>query len=417
MRDARCVVREASRRCLTHHFEELMRRFVGTLAATFVIILTCAAPSAFGQQATANGGRGRAVKLKRVEALIHAANLAGAESELAALLGQDAADGEALNLLGIVRARQLRAAEAEALFKQSLAAAPRLAGPRLNLGLLYAAQNRLEEAAAQFEETLKLAPRHREAAARLVTTLRSLAAEAYAGDPEKALSHLLRAKALAPSEPELLFEFAMAALRLTLHADAATALTAALARRPNEPKYIYALARARMATGDLSAAEKLLRRYTALRPEDASGHFGLGYVLAGLKRRAEARGAFERSLALRPAQTEAPYQLALLAYDEGKVDEAARWFERVLARYADHTGALVGLGQVYFSRRQHDLARQTLERAVALDASLVKAHYQLGLTYARLGEKEAAARELEIAAQLEREQKQQRRVELRLLEQ
>jgi Tfp pilus assembly protein PilF len=63
------------------------------------------------------------------------------------------------------------------------------------------------------------------------------------------------------------------------------------------------------------------------------------------------------------------------------------------------------------------LARQTLERAVALDASLVKAHYQLGLTYARLGEKEAAARELEIAAQLEREQKQQRRVELRLLEQ
>ena len=219
-----------------------------------------------------------------------------------------------------------------------------------------------------------------------VAVLRETAAAAINSDPEKALASLLRAKMLAPADPAVLFEFAMAALRLTLHEDAAAALTRARKLRPNEPKYLYALARARMALGDLRAAESLLRQYTQLRPQDATGHFGLGYVLAGLRRNEQARVAFAQSLALHAEQTESPYQLGLLAYADGELEAAATWFERVLRRAPQHTGALLGMGQVYFNRKEYEQARESLEQAIALDSSLVKAHYQLGLTAARLGD-------------------------------
>jgi tetratricopeptide (TPR) repeat protein len=277
-------------------------------------------------------------------------------------------------------------------------------------------RKRLEEAAVRLEETLKSAPGNGEAASRLVAVLRELAAAAINSDPERALAHLVRAKELEPANHEVLFEFAMAALRLTLHEDAARALVEALARRPDEPKFLYALARARMGTGDLNDAERLFRRYTELRPEDPTGHFGLGYVLAGMKRNEAARVSFDRSLALRPEQTESNYQLGLLDLADGDLDAAAARFGKVIERYRDHTGALLGMGKVYFGRKQYDAARQNLERVVALEPGLQQAHYHLSMTYARLGDKAAAAREAEISERLEREEKNRRRTILRLYE-
>jgi tetratricopeptide (TPR) repeat protein len=392
-----------------------MRSFIGTLTATLVTTLILAALPVMGQRSSAGDERQRASRLMRAETFIRAQNLAGAESEIAAILEGNSGDGEALNLLGIVRARQLRADEAEALFKQSIAAAPRSAGARINLGLLYTAKGQLEAAAVQFEEALEIAPGNSETAAHLVTVLRGLAAAAIGSDPEKALSHLIRAKALVPSDPDVLFEFGMAALRLSLYEDARDSLNAALKKRPDDPLALYALARARMALGEVAEAEKLFRKYLALRPEDASGHYGLGYTLAIQRRNAEASRAFERSLELRPEQTESQYQLGLLASADGDFEQAAVRFEKVLARYADHAGALLGMGVVQFNRKEYEMARVNLERAVALDPSVTKAHYQLGLTYARLGDKARATQELELAAKLEREEKDKKRMVLRLL--
>src|SRR5262245_17413487 len=77
-------------------------------------------------------------------------------------------------------------------------------------------RRQLEEAAVRYEEALKNDPGKVEVKSQLIRVLRALAAEAIINDPEKALAHLIRAKALAPADAEILFEFAMAALRLTL---------------------------------------------------------------------------------------------------------------------------------------------------------------------------------------------------------
>lgn len=392
-----------------------MRSPIGALIATFVATIVLGAP-VVGQRPSGDGEQQFTPRLRRAAGLIGAQDLVSAERELTTVLRGNPRNGGALNLLGVVRVKQQRAEEAEALFKQSISASPRGVEARINLGLLFVTSGQAEEGSFQFEEALKIAPRNAEAASHLVTVLRALAAAAIGSDPEKALSHLIRARALAPRDPEVLFEFAMAALRLTLHEDAIPALAAALAKRPSEPKFIYAMGRARLATGDVIEAERLFRRYTELRPEDPAGRFGLGYALAGLRRNAEARNEFESSLAIQPEQTESNYQLGLLDQADGNVDAAATHFGKVLARYADHTGALLGLGQVQFGRKQYEEARQRLERAVALEPLLQKAHYYLGMTYARLGDKEAATREAGITEALERAQKNQRRTILKLYE-
>jgi len=400
------------------------RRRTCIIIATVVFILVGLNPQpARTQERSGSATRRRTAsrperRLERAATLIREGNLAQAEAEIVSLLEGNPQQPDGLNLLGVIRLRQARTGEAEEVFKRSLAAAPHRMGARINLGLLYASLDRLDEAAAQFEAVLKSIPAHRDAQARLVDVLRRQAADALAlGEREKALSHLLRAKTLAPANPQVLFEFGMVALGMSLYTDAAQALGAARDRQPNEPKVIYALARAKLELGNLADAERLFRRYVELKPDDATGYFGLGYVLVLLRRGAEAAPAFEKSLTLRPGQTESPYQLGTIAYASGDLEAAARWFEQVLARNDQHTGALLGMGQVYFSRKQYEQARASLEKAVGLEPALSKAHYQLGLTLARLGDKEAARHALDTATKLQEEEKNRKRVVLSLSEQ
>lgn len=396
-----------------------MHRRIFVIIVTPVLSLALIASSADGRQTKTRvkGNKQEAItKLRRAADFIAREDLASAEVELDSILKNNLQEPRALNLLGVVRTKQNRAGEAEELFKRALASAPRMAEAHANLGLLYMSAERVEEAAKQFEKALQ-GEGSVVARANLITALRRIASTSLAsGENEKALAHLLRAKAIAPDDGDILFEFGMVAMKLSLYEDAEAALAAALEKRPAEPKFIYALARARMETGKLPESERLFRRYVPLRPQDATGYYGLGLVLYRLKQNLEAAKCFEQSLKLHPEQTESQYQLGMIAQADGNLDAAATHFEKVLSRFADHVGALLGMGLVHAQRKQYELARQTLERVVALQPDLAKAHYQLGLTYARLGNKEAAMRETELATKLEREQKQARRIVLRLLE-
>lgn len=385
------------------------RRFIAALFISVLLAVTLMAQTSDEARAVA--------RLQRVAQLISDRDLANAESELQSLLQVAPTEARALNLLGVVRAEQGRAREAEELFKRAQATSPQLLGARANLGRLYLSEERAAEAVAEFEAVLAADPKRSDAASSLVIALRRLAVVALtAGDNEKALSHLLRVKMLTPADADVQFEFGMTALKLGLNQEARAALASALKARPDEPKFVYALARAQLAISALAEAEALFKRYVEMRPQDATGYYGLGYTLGLMRRTDQAALRYKRSLELQPAQTEAPYQLGLIADAEGNLDEAVARFEQVLARHPDHAGARLGLGVAQFKRKQYDLARQNLERAVTLEPSLVKAHYQLGLTLARLGERDASTRELELAARLEREQKQQRRAAPRLIE-
>ena len=382
--------------------------------AVILMVVVLATASIVG--AAAQDTATRLSLLQDAAQLILSGNLDKAESNLRKVLATDPEEFHALNFLGVIRAQQHKEREGEALFQRVIARKPKFVGAHVNLGHLYAQTKRDEEAAIQFQEALRLDPTRSDALSALVSVLRSQARAAVAAaDLEKGLALLLRARKLSPQDPEVLFEFGMTALQMSLFPDAIQAFEESLAARKNNPDTLYGLGRAQTALSKLPEAKTSFAQFVELRPNDASGHYALGLVLQALQETVEARQHFEKSVELQPVQTEAYFQLGLIDLDEKELDSAANQFARVLQRDGKHAGALFGMGRVSFEKREYAAAVPWLEQATASDASLRQAHYYLGLTYVRIGRKDDSARELEIASRLEREEVEQHRIVLKIL--
>jgi tetratricopeptide (TPR) repeat protein len=346
---------------------------------------------------------------------IAAGDLGRAEKDLQFILRISPQDYRALNFLGIVRAQQRREAEAEQLFRQVIQGKPDFASAHVNLGLLYVQMNRQEDAVPELQEALHLDPDRSEAADALAGLWRGQARAAVSsGDPEKALSLLIRARKVAPGNPDVQFDFGMVALRMSLLPDALEGFQEALKLRANDASAIYGLGRTYMNMARFEDAREQFASYLTLRPGDASAHYALGMALAALDQANEARGEFEKSTTIAPVQTESYCQLGRLDLDSKDLDSAGENFRRALDRDPKNLCALTGLGRVDFGKKNFTPAADFLQRAIAVDFSLREAHYYLGLTYARLGKREASDRELQIAARLEHEEVEKHRTSFRI---
>lgn len=367
-------------------------------------------------RAAAQDSAGNFSLIKDAAESIMAGDLGRAETELQVVLGRSPGEYRASNLLGVIRAQQHREPEAEKLFRQVIEQKPDFAGAHINLGMLYAQTEREDDAVAQFREALRLDPKRTDALSALLNVLRAQARTAVkAGTLEKGLALLLQARKDSPQDADVLFEFGMIALQMSLLPDAIAAFQDELAVRKDDPNALYALGRAQIGMAQYPEARSSFERFLQLRSEDASGHYALGLVLQSLQQTAEARLHFERSVALQPVQTESYFQLGLMDLEERQLDSSVRRFNRVLQRDAKHAGALFGLGRVEFERREYQNASRLFERAIAADASLRQAHYYLGLSYARLGRKDDSEKELATASQLEHQEVEKHRVVLKIL--
>jgi tetratricopeptide (TPR) repeat protein len=249
-----------------------------------------------------------------------------------------------------------------------------------------------------------------------VETLRALATIAQeAGDLEKALSFLTRARKVAPDSPAVLYDFGWAALNLNLIYDALQALGRLHRMQPDKPDYLYALAIARLQNGEAAQAQQLLNRFVELRPADARGYYVLGATLYSVKQYAQARAALERSLQLAP-YADAEYYLGMIAYNEGDMARATTRLQSALKAKPNYPAAHTALGLVYVKQKNFAAARTELERAIALDPKDGTAHYQLGLVLARLGEKALAQAMFAAADKLRGEKEKEGAVRFRLID-
>jgi Flp pilus assembly protein TadD len=198
---------------------------------------------------------------------IDASQLSRAEEILNAVLATAPSDADALNLLGVVRAKQNRPAEAERLFRRALSSLPSHVSAHINLAELLLSSNKPAEALPVLLRAHKLAPKRAEINLNLATIfagksdyeqayqyLRLVPREAFTDSyfllMLRSLAGLKRTEELktlagdfrqSTTTPETQAEFALLLARNGFNEDALSILQAARQNAPTSFPLLYGL--------------------------------------------------------------------------------------------------------------------------------------------------------------------------------
>ena len=273
------------------------------------------------------------------------------------------------------------------------------------LGKVQLAQSLNDDAMRSFETVLKTTPGSSEAHdGEVRAAIASALADRAAGNQDRALATLVRAKNYAPDSVELLTAFGIQADSMQIFKDADAALSEAHRLDPQNAKALYALAHVELDEQKAADAEAHLRAYLKINPDDATAHYGLGHLLYMLSKDEEAKSELERSIALQPRQTESYYELGQIALDSNDDAAAREAYTKVLGSAPNHGGALTGMGVLAYRAKDYAAAESYLKQAVIYAPDYVTAHRYYAMTLARLGQREQSEREMALAEHLTEEQ-------------
>ncbi len=279
-----------------------------------------------------------------------------------------------------------------------------------NLAGVYLLNNDPKRALENYDAALSVGPTSLPA-----LTQAALVAERQA-DLERSLSYWMRAKKLAPDDPEILFGFGRVCLKMDLLEDAEPVLTKAAGLRAEDASYQYMLASAKVGKKQFDAAQTILEKLVVKNPGDSQLQYALGSVLYLKGHLPDAASHLAESVRLQPHQAASYYYLALIARDQGKDAEAIEKLQSLLKQHPEHAPSCEALGELLMSARQYPEAESNLKKAVHLDPKSVKANYQLGLLLSRMGQKEEADKQLALAKSLRVEDEKTSHLQLRLLD-
>jgi tetratricopeptide (TPR) repeat protein len=401
-------------------------------------------------------------RLENVATLIRNDQLTEAERQLSVILKSNANQPDALNLLGALRAKQRRFAEAEKLFASAVNANAGLVSARMNLVQLYLIQSKPQAAISELNQVLRLQPENDEAFDRLSQLLlnekrfdefislieqtkraRSLsfslllslgdaylekkdAAKAEAafrlalelqsddadailglaqaaqlrGDAASASSYLDRAKGSVVKSADTLHRFALVAFEAGRFEEANQALIEAVKLKPAEPTFQVALGTTWLKKPDLVEAEQAFRRALQLQPDNPQAQMYLGYTLLLQGKYPEARELLEKSLAKQATVPQTFYYLGLISQQQRDDQAAIQHFKKTLELSPSYADVHVALGRSYLNLKNYPQAQAELELAVKLNPNDEQAHYQLAVLYARLKDTERAQKQMQIVEQL-----------------
>lgn len=256
----------------------------------------------------------------------------------AAILAAQPNHFDAMHLLGIVRLRQGRSAEARDRIQAALKVNPRSAEALANLGIAFGNLDRPAEAVASYDKALALRPNYPEA-------LYNRGAALYAlKRPTEALASYDKALELRPGYPEALYSSGVALYALNRPGEALARYDKTLALRPNDAGTLYHRGNALHA---LKRSEEAVASYDiaiAIRPDYPEAFYNRGVALQDLRRSEEALASYDRALALRPDYIPALRNRGIALRDLKRPREAIANYNKALALRPDDAESLLNRG-------------------------------------------------------------------------
>jgi tetratricopeptide (TPR) repeat protein len=249
-----------------------------------------------------------------------------------------------------------------------------------DLALQHHRAGRLAEAEALYRQVLAAEPQHAGA-----LHYRGVIAH-QCGRHDLAVEWIGRAIALEPHSAAAHSNFGEACRALGRLDDAETAFRRAIELEASNASAHCNLGTLQRTRGEREEAAASYRRAIEIQPALAAAHYNLGTVLAELDRPEEAIAAFQRALQLEPNSADIHHRLgnAFAALD--RFDDAAAAYRQALALKPDFAEAHTHLATMLRYLRHFDEAETEYHRALTLKPDLADAAFGLALQRLLLGD-------------------------------
>lgn len=379
----------------------------------------------FGTAYAATQGAPSSVSIKQIQGLVDRGQVAAAEKQLWDIVLREPENTPAINLLAVIRTRQKRFPEAEALFKRVLAISPDFLGGYRNLGELYAIQGRSEDAKAAYLKVHELDPHDAKTSLALATVyeesgefersieiinsippgLRPSSALPVMASDYFALKQPDKVAALAPlvrhgaaADPSLIPRFARVLVENGFADDAEELLKTATPGQKVTPGYLIVLARVQERQGNLPRAERTLARVAKLSPDSFDACFQSARLASQSKDYKKEASLLDKALQIQPDHQEALRHLVLARMRSGDAEVAVTVARRLYSMRPEDPDALYLMGAALTNHGEWHDARPLLEKLISVrdDAA---AQVMLGMTLMNDGDIEGASRHIERALQ------------------
>ncbi len=405
---------------------------VALLAAFIALAMVAAAPGAAGAESAverrtakpARSSPSTASTAARIGATIDQGNLDKAESDLWVLLRAHPNLPEGLNLLGIIRGKQQRFSEAEALFRRATALDKNFRGAYLNLAGTQRAQSKLPDAVGTYETALKSFPRDPQLATELASvylaqkqypqslaTLQALPAGSLSASAFPILiTDLLqlnqagRARELVaaaatrfPRNQDLRDELANIFLATGMPDEAAKILQAGAApngRGAGSAQSLYMQGKIEMAQGKNSAAAQSLQHALRLNPNSIAVRLSLAELAAQQKQYAQALQLLDAAEKMAPTSPEVLRDQVITSLHAGRNQRAAEAAGKLLQLGGENPENLFFAGVAALQMEKWDLAQRLLDQYLARNPQDARGHLALGIAYLHLQELDKARSEM-----------------------
>ncbi len=262
-------------------------------------------------------------------------------------------------------------ADAEAIYRQILAAEPRHADALHLLGVVAHQVGRNEDAMDLIRQAIAIQPNYAEAHSNLGEACRA------GGELDQAIAAYRQAIVLNPNFPEAYSNLSNALRDQGELDEAIAAARHAIALKPGEPSACNNLGNALKDQGQLDEAIAVYRQAIALRPHSPDAYSNLGNALREKGETDQAITAFRQAIALQPDLAEAHGNLGVALKDQGQFDEAIAAYRQALALKPCYPDALNNLGAALKDQGQLDEAIAICRRAIELQPTFVQAHSNL----------------------------------------